>query len=168
MPARAVPLAAAAPLAAPPARTAALPAGEAIAHWGLIVVLVAIGALKFTVGEAEGIRRLIETSPAMSWLYAVTDVPGASRLIGVVELAAALGLALHRRVPLAALGGATLAIVTFAATLTFLVTAPGAWDRTLGFPALGGTGQFVIKDLVLLGASVQAFTRAWRALSAGS
>lgn len=160
---RAEPLAIRLPVAR--AATGALTTGEALSHWGLILVLVAIGALKFTVAEAEGIKRLVETSPFMSWLYAVTDVMGASRLIGVVELVAALGMALHRVAPRAALAGSALAIVTFAATLSFLVTAPGAWDRTLGFPALGGTGQFVIKDVVLLGASVQAFARARRALS---
>lgn len=146
-------------------RTMALTAGEVVTHWGLVLVLVGIGALKFTAGEAEGIRGLVTSSPLLSWLHAVTDVMGASRLIGVVELLAALGLALHRVSSRAALAGSVLAIVTFAATLSFLVTAPGAWDRSLGFPALGGTGQFVIKDVVLLGASLQAFARARRAFS---
>jgi uncharacterized membrane protein YkgB len=46
-----------------------------------------------------------------------------------------------------------IAVATFVVTLSFLATAPGAWDAARGFPWLGGAGQFLVKDLVLLGAS---------------
>ena len=42
----------------------------------------------------------------------------------------------------------------FLTTLSFMLTTPGVWDPF--FPALSATGSFLIKDLVLLGAS--AFT----------
>lgn len=45
-------------------------------------------------------------------------------------------------------------MVTFVVTLSFFLTAPGVWDAALGFPFLGGTGQFIVKDIVLLGASM--------------
>ena len=134
--------------------------GGAVARWGVIVTLVAIGALKFTTGEAEGIRRLVETSPLLAWLYAITDVCGASALIGVAELVAAAGMIAGRRAPRLAVLGSAIAVATFLTTLSFLLTAPGAWDDTLGGPARGGTGQFVIKDLVLLGASLQSLAGA--------
>jgi uncharacterized membrane protein YkgB len=43
----------------------------------------------------------------------------------------------------------------FLTTLTFLFTTPG-WEQSLGgFPALSAIpGQFVLKDIVLLGAAV--------------
>jgi uncharacterized membrane protein YkgB len=42
----------------------------------------------------------------------------------------------------------------FTTTLSFLFTTPG-WDAKLGgFPALSGAGQFLVKDVVLLGAAV--------------
>jgi uncharacterized membrane protein YkgB len=43
----------------------------------------------------------------------------------------------------------------FLTTLTFLITTPG-WEPSLGgFPALSAMpGQFVLKDIVLLGASL--------------
>jgi uncharacterized membrane protein YkgB len=47
-----------------------------------------------------------------------------------------------------------LAIGTFLATLTFLFSLPG-WEQSLGgFPALSGSGGFLLKDVTLLGASV--------------
>ena len=57
-----------------------------------------------------------------------------------------------------------LAAMMFLTTLTFLITTPG-WEQSLGgFPALSTVpGQFVLKDVVLLGAAL--FT-AGEALSA--
>jgi len=51
--------------------------------------------------------------------------------------------------------GSTMAIVMFLTTLSFLFSTPG-WEPSLGgFPALSVVpGQFVIKDIVLLGASL--------------
>jgi reactive chlorine resistance protein C len=45
------------------------------------------------------------------------------------------------------------AIVTFLLTTSFLFTTPGAIQLGHGVEILGGAGQFLIKDLVLLGAS---------------
>jgi uncharacterized membrane protein YkgB len=44
----------------------------------------------------------------------------------------------------------------FVTTLTFLVTTPGVWEASLGgFPALSAVpGQFLLKDVVLLGAAL--------------
>jgi len=47
-----------------------------------------------------------------------------------------------------------LAILTFLVTST-LIALPMAWDPRLGgFPALGPFGQFVIKDIALLGVAL--------------
>jgi uncharacterized membrane protein YkgB len=53
----------------------------------------------------------------------------------------------------------------FLTTLSFLFTTPGVWEpRAGGFPALSGfPGQFVIKDLALLGISLWSFGEAWKA-----
>jgi uncharacterized membrane protein YkgB len=53
----------------------------------------------------------------------------------------------------------------FLTTLRFLVTTPGVCEpSTGGFPALSALpGQFLIKDLALLGISLWSFGDAWRA-----
>ena len=53
----------------------------------------------------------------------------------------------------------------FLTTLSFLVTTPGAWEPSLGgFPALSALpGQFLIKDLALLGIALWSFGEAWKA-----
>jgi uncharacterized membrane protein YkgB len=50
-------------------------------------------------------------------------------------------------------------------TLSFLVTTPGVWEPSLGgFPALSAMpGQFLIKDLALLGISLWTLGEAWKA-----
>jgi uncharacterized membrane protein YkgB len=52
----------------------------------------------------------------------------------------------------------------FLTTLSFLVTTPGVWEPSAGgFPALSVTGQFLIKDLALLGISLWTLGEAWKA-----
>jgi reactive chlorine resistance protein C len=139
-------------------------AGEYIIRYGLVLVLLWIGAMKFTAYEAEGIRPLVSTSPLMSWLYNVLSLQGVSNLFGVTEITTALLIALRPISARLALIGSCLAILTFLATLTFLFSLPG-WEKSLGgFPALSGSGGFLLKDAVLLGASVWSLGEALTAI----
>jgi uncharacterized membrane protein YkgB len=138
--------------------------GMHVSRYGLVVVLVWIGGMKFTTYEAEGIRPLVANSPFMGWVYGVATVSQFSALLGVIEIATGLLIALRPVWPRASALGSLLAAGTFLTTLTFLVTTPG-WEASLGgFPALSALpGQFLLKDIVLLG--VALFT-AGEALSA--
>jgi reactive chlorine resistance protein C len=129
-------------------------AGKLLIRYGLVTVLLWIGAMKFTAYEAKGIEALVATSPLMSWLYRVLSLPGVSNLLGVTEITTGLLIALRPWAPRASAIGSLLAIPTFAVTLTFLFSLPGWEDSLGGFPALSGSGGFLLKDLVLLGASV--------------
>lgn len=128
--------------------------GAFFIRYSLVLVLGWIGAMKFTMYEAEGIKTLVETSPFMSWLYKVLSLQATSNLIGLAELTAAALIAIR---PLSAKLsgiGSVLAVLTFLTTLTFLFSLPG-WERSLGgFPALSGSGGFLLKDTVLLGAAL--------------
>jgi uncharacterized membrane protein YkgB len=129
-------------------------AGEFLLRYGLVLVLAWIGAMKFTAYEAKGIQALVATSPLMGWMYGVLSLQGVSNLLGVVEISTALLIALRPLSARLAIVGSCLAILTFLATLTFLFSLPG-WEQSLGgFPALSGSGGFLLKDVVLLGASV--------------
>ena len=48
--------------------------GLHVARYALVLVLVWIGAMKFTAYEAGAIQPLVANSPLMSWLYAVFSV----------------------------------------------------------------------------------------------
>ena len=127
--------------------------GAFLIRYGLVLVLAWIGAMKFTAYEAEGIKPLVETSPLMSWMYKVLSLQATSNVIGVTELIAAFLIAIRPLAAKLSALGSVLAVFTFLATLTFLFSLPG-WEPTLGgFPALSGSGGFLLKDIVLLGAA---------------
>jgi uncharacterized membrane protein YkgB len=129
-------------------------AGEYLIHYSLVLVLLWIGAMKFTAYEAAGIEGLVKTSPLMSWLYRFLSLQGVSNLIGVVEISTGLLIAIRPLSAKAALIGSINAIITFLITLSFLFSLPG-WEKSLGgFPALSGSGGFLLKDTVLLGAAL--------------
>lgn len=128
--------------------------GAFLIRYGLALVLAWIGAMKFTAYEAEGIKGLVETSPLMSWMYKVLSLQATSNVIGVAELAAAFLIAIPSLSPKLSAIGSVLAVFTFLTTLTFLFSLPG-WEKSLGgFPALSGSGGFLLKDVVLLGAAL--------------
>lgn len=128
--------------------------GAFLIRYGLVLVLGWIGAMKFTAYEAEGIKALVETSPFMSWMYRVFNLQAASNVIGVTELVAAVLIAIRPLSAKLSAVGSVLAVFTFLTTLTFLFSLPG-WENSLGgFPALSGSGGFLLKDTVLLGAAL--------------
>jgi len=127
--------------------------GITISRYGLVAVLLLIGFLKFTAAEAVGIQPLIAHSPLMSWMYAVLGVRGVSGLIGTIEITVALLVALRPLSAVASFVGSLGCIVTFLLTTSFLLSTPGAVQWSYGLPVLGDAGQFLIKDVVLLGAS---------------
>lgn len=141
--------------------------GKAIVRWGLIVVLAWIGGMKFTAYEAMGIQPLVAHSPLVGWMYDFLSVRSFSTMLGFIEIGTAVLIALRSVSPKASAVGSILAIGLFATTLSFLFSTPG-WEPSLGgFPALSAMpGQFLVKDIVLFGASVWVLGESLKALVA--
>jgi uncharacterized membrane protein YkgB len=101
-----------------------------------------------------GIQPLVAHSPLVGWMYDFLSVRDFSRMLGVIEITTATLIALRPVFAKASAIGSILAMGLFATTLSFLFSTPG-WEPTLGFPALSAMpGQFLLKDIVLFGASV--------------
>jgi reactive chlorine resistance protein C len=137
--------------------------GIHVSRYGLVITLLLIGVLKFTAGEAQGIQPLVANSPLMFWLYRIFGLQGVSNLIGLIEIVVALFIALRPLSARLSFIGSIGAIVTFVLTVSFLFSTPGAFQFSHGVPLLGGAGQFLIKDLVLLGASIWTAAEARKA-----
>ncbi len=135
-------------------RTSLEKLGMHVSRYGLVVTLLLIGALKFTAGEAQGIQPLVASSPLMFWLSKVFSLRAVSNLIGVIEITVAVLIALRPFSARLSLIGSIGATITFLLTASFLLSTPGAIQFSHGFLLLGDAGQFLIKDLVLLGASI--------------
>lgn len=136
--------------------------GTYLTRYGLVLVLLWIGGMKFTTYEAEGIRPFVENSPLMGWLYRIFSVGQFSAILGVVEITVGVLIAARPVWPRLSAYGSLAAAAMFVGTLSFIVTTPG-WEPSLGFPALSIPGQFLLKDAVLLGASLWTAAEAWQA-----
>lgn len=128
-------------------------AGQLVSRYGLVVVLAWIGLGKYVKMEA---RVLIEHSPLMSWIYHVLGVGAVAATLGTAEIVAAVLIALRPLWPRLSAVGSAMAVVLFLGTLSFLFTTPGVVVNHAGpIPVLGAQpGQFLLKDLVLIGVAL--------------
>jgi uncharacterized membrane protein YkgB len=85
-------------------------------------------------------------------------------IIGAVELVIAALISVRHWFPKTSAVGSVGAVFMFLTTLSFILTTPG-WEPSLGgFPAPSGeVGEFLIKDLVLLGAAFWILTDSLKA-----
>ena len=128
--------------------------GRYLARYGLVVVIAWIGGLKYTSYEAAAIQPLIVHSPVFGWVYGVVSVRAFAAVLGTVEIIAALLIAVRPLSPRISAVGSAMAVLLFASTLSFLFTTPGVLAAS-GFPVLSVLpGQFLLKDLVLIGVSL--------------
>ena len=128
-------------------------AGRLVSRYGLVIVLAWIGFGKYVKMEA---RVLIEHSPLMSWIYDIAPVTVVARGLGTMEIIAAVLIAIRPFPPRLSAVGSAMAVILFLGTLSFLFTSRGLVAAHLGgIPVLTAQpGQFLLKDLVLLGVAL--------------
>jgi uncharacterized membrane protein YkgB len=137
-----------------------------ISYFGLALTIGWIGLLKFTAPEAEGIAPFVANSPFMGWTYSLVSHQVLSNILGSVELVVASLITMRGINPkLSAIGG-FLATGMFLTTLSFIFSTPGAVAGTIFgvIPALSIPGQFLLKDVVLLGVALQVLTESIKAI----
>lgn len=127
--------------------------GASTLRLGLALNLVAIGRLKFEDYEVENIRPLVTSHPMFARLVSKFGEEKLARLIGVTEIVIGSLIAAKPLAPRVSAVGSWAAVGMFATTLSFLTTRV-AWQERRPEPKLSPTGQFVVKDIVLLGASL--------------
>ncbi|MEP6713081.1 MAG: DUF417 family protein [Ferruginibacter sp.] len=129
--------------------------GASVIRYGLALVLIWIGILKFTSYEAGGVAPLGEHSPFFSWLFPIIGANGFAELLGVIEITLGVLICCRAFAPKLSAWGSIGAVITFCLTITLLFSTPGVIQEGYGFPFISPMpGQFLIKDLVLLGAAI--------------
>jgi uncharacterized membrane protein YkgB len=141
--------------------------GRTLALVGVILPLLLIGGMKFTQVEIDALGPLIGGTPWLAWMYPVFGEAGASYALGVVEIAAALLLIASPWSVLAGVAGGAVATLIFLVTCSIMTALP-IWEPTLGFPALGALGQFLVKDVALLGIALVVLGESLGRLSRGA
>jgi uncharacterized membrane protein YkgB len=141
---------------------------EPISRTGFYVSLAIIyawfGGMKFTDYEAQGLVPLVENSPLLSWFYALLSVRGFSNFLGFLELSIGLLIVLRLVNPIFSAAGGLLSAGLFATTVSFMISTPGVIVPELGLPAITvAPGQFLLKDVGLLAASLWVFVDSLKA-----
>lgn len=121
-------------------------------RWSIVLVFALFGTAKFAGYEAEGVAKIASHYPLFSWMYPIWGTRGASNVIGTIELLTGATIALGAFYPRAGFVGGAMGVFTFCVTLSFSLGAPAFWQQGYGAPFLGSTGQFLMKDAVLLAA----------------
>jgi len=130
--------------------------GAGVLRYGLVIILISVGALKFTAYESVAAAGFFLNSPLLSWIAPdIVSVRTFSGFIGVVEITLGLLIATRPFSPRISALGSLGAIFVFLLTLTFVFSTPGVWQPGYGFPYPSpDPGQFLLKDLLLLGAAI--------------
>ena len=129
--------------------------GAIFLRYALVTILVTVGALKFTAYESFAVAGFIVNSPLFSWIFDIVGPRTFSGILGAVEIALGLLIATRPFAPRISALGSIGAIFLFLVTLTFVLTTPGVWQPGYGFPYPSpDPGQFLLKDIVLLGAAI--------------
>ncbi|WP_374026275.1 YkgB family protein [Mycobacterium sp. HNNTM2301] len=123
-----------------------------VARYGLVIVLAWFGAMKFTYYESHGVSPLVANSPFLGWVYHVMSISDFGRVLGSAELITAALLGVKPWWPKASVLGGVFACLFFVGTLSFMVTTPGIGEASAGgFPVLSANGEFLMKDIAILG-----------------
>ena len=121
----------------------------------LILIFLFFGYQKCFEYEAQALIPYISHGPLIFWMYAVFGLHGATWFLGLSEwLFGALLFAGFWNKNLGILG-ALGAVGTFVATATIIPFMPEGWAASAGgFPAMREHVAFLMKDIVLLAASI--------------
>ena len=157
--------------------------GKKAVRFGIVVVFLWIGGLKFFAYEADGVVPFVANSPFMSFFYhhpaeykkhlnkegeliaanrewnIENNTYGFAYGLGAVLVTLAVLIALYKVAPLPSMIASILIFIMTLGTLSFLITTPESWvphltDNDWGFPFLSGRGRLVIKDIVILGGAI--------------
>lgn len=121
---------------------------------GVVLPLLLIGILKFSAVEVQNLQAVLDGTPWLAWLPLVFGYAGASHFLGVVELITTALFLLSPWSARVAIAAGALGALTFVLTSSVML-ALSIWDPASGgFPVLNPRGQFLIKDVALLGISL--------------
>ncbi len=133
----------------------------------MVIIFWFFGYQKWFEYETHVLIPYISHGPLIFWMYPVFGIRGASWFLGVSEwtFGALLFLGFWNK-KLGMLGAAG-SVITFTSTVTIIPFMPDGWAASAGgFPAMIGNVAFLMKDVVLLAASVyllrQDALRVWR------
>jgi len=121
----------------------------------MVIIFLFFGYQKWFEYEAQGLIPYISNGPLIFWMYPVFGIRGATWFLGVSEWLFGVLLFLGFWNKKLGILGALGSCFSFIATVTIIPFMPNGWAASAGgFPAMTGNVPFLMKDVVLLAASV--------------
>ena len=121
----------------------------------MVLIFVLFGYQKWFEYEAQVLIPYISNGPLIFWLYPLFGIRGASWFLGFSEWTFGLLLFLGFWNRWLGILGALGSCATYIGTVSIIPFMPDGWATSAGgFPAMAGNVPFLMKDVVLLAASV--------------
>ncbi len=120
----------------------------------MVIIFFFFGYQKWWPYEADRLVPFISNGPLIWWLYPAFGHQGASWFLGVSEWTSCALLFIGFWDKRFGVLGAVGSTGTFIATVSIIPFIPDGWDPLIGFPAMTGNVPFLMKDVVLLAASL--------------
>jgi len=126
----------------------------ALLRASMIFTFYIFGYAKWHAYDVPLLVPLLKVGPLIFWLIPTFGEHGAVLFLGAAEWTIGTLLLLgfwNKKIGLVGAIGSTL---TFLCTLTIIPVLPGAWEPSVGFPALTMNSGFLLKDVVMLAVSI--------------
>ncbi|WP_066632036.1 DUF417 family protein [Labilibacter marinus] len=126
--------------------------GVFILRYGLGLVIIWLGFLKFKNTEAEYTHQLI-SGGYLSWVLKYLTPYALNQIIAYLQIIIGLLIMLKPVSRPLSFWGGVVASIMFLFSISLLFTTHVVWQTGYGFPELSKIGQTVLKDFVLFGAA---------------
>ncbi len=127
--------------------------GHFLLRYGLAIVLVWLGVLKFRSSEVMHLERALAQVHLLGWLLHYFTAYALSQLFAWLLIITGILVALRPVSRRLSLWGGSVAFFIFLMGVVMLVSSGFVWASGSVFPGLSSLGQSLLKDLVLLGAA---------------
>lgn len=127
-----------------------LATAQIIFKYGLAIVLIWIGFMKFKNNEALQLEKAIADTFLFSWMLKSISIFTFSKIIAWIHIVSGVLLVIKPT----AKWGAILAIIIFFSSILVFVSSGIIWQFGYGFPELSRIGHSLLKDFVLFGVSL--------------
>ncbi|MCU4174140.1 DUF417 family protein [Carboxylicivirga sp. N1Y90] len=124
-----------------------------ILRYGLAIVFIWLGLLKFKNTEADYLNDILKNSSLFSWLLKYITAYTFTLVLAYLQMIIGILLMLKPVSKKLSFIGAIIAVIILTISVSTLFTSGHVWQSGYGFPELSKLGQSILKDIILLGAA---------------
>jgi uncharacterized membrane protein YkgB len=132
--------------------------GQSLFRYGLGIILIWLGIMKFKNSEALQIEQAMAQTALFKWMLKYVTIYAFSQIIAWIQIAAGVLIMLKPVSSSLSRWGGAMAMVVFLAGILVFFTSGIVWQTGYGFPELSRAGHAFLKDFILFGAAAWCFS----------